>query len=125
LATMWPQEWIPRSPEQQSAVVLMARRRTIRLLRLLLDGLRTPVVTEAFAFLTQPRIGVTTLPPVSWKAACNAVPGCASVAADSATSPSSTGYRQFNPAVTWVAVIAVVQVAQFLGNLLARKVLCR
>lgn len=38
------------------------------------------------------------------------------------------GYRQFNPAVTWVAVIAIVvivQVAQFAGNLLARKVLRR
>jgi len=38
------------------------------------------------------------------------------------------GYRQFNPAVTWGAVIAIVvivQVAQFAGNLLARKVLRR
>ncbi|GAB3465018.1 methionine ABC transporter permease [Actinophytocola sediminis] len=38
------------------------------------------------------------------------------------------GYRQFNPAVTWIAVIAIVvivQVAQFAGNLLARKVLRR
>ena len=38
------------------------------------------------------------------------------------------GYRQFNPAVTWVAVIAIVvivQVAQFAGNLLARKILRR
>lgn len=38
------------------------------------------------------------------------------------------GYRQFNPAVTWVAVIAIVvivQAAQFAGNLLARKVLRR
>lgn len=38
------------------------------------------------------------------------------------------GYRQFNPAVTWVAVIAIVvivQAAQFAGNRLARKVLRR
>jgi D-methionine transport system permease protein len=38
------------------------------------------------------------------------------------------GYRQFNPAVTWVAVITIVvivQAAQFLGNLLARRVLRR
>lgn len=38
------------------------------------------------------------------------------------------GYRQFNPAVTWGAVIAIVvivQVAQFAGNRLARKVLRR
>lgn len=38
------------------------------------------------------------------------------------------GYRQFNPAVTWVAVIAIVvivQVAQFAGNLLARRILRR
>ncbi|OLF19289.1 methionine ABC transporter permease [Actinophytocola xanthii] len=38
------------------------------------------------------------------------------------------GYRQFNPAVTWVAVIAIVvivQVAQFAGNVLARRILRR
>lgn len=38
------------------------------------------------------------------------------------------GYRQFNPVVTWVAVIAIVvivQVAQFAGNRLARKILRR
>ncbi|MGB3444355.1 MAG: hypothetical protein WBA97_36915 [Actinophytocola sp.] len=38
------------------------------------------------------------------------------------------GYRQFNPAVTWITVIAIVvivQVAQFAGNLIARKILRR
>jgi D-methionine transport system permease protein len=38
------------------------------------------------------------------------------------------GYRQFNPVVTWAAVIVViliVQVMQLLGNALARKVLRR
>lgn len=38
------------------------------------------------------------------------------------------GYRQFNPVVTWVAVIAIVvivQVAQFAGNVLARRILRR
>ncbi|OLF11958.1 ABC transporter permease [Actinophytocola xinjiangensis] len=38
------------------------------------------------------------------------------------------GYRQFNPVVTWVAVIAIVvivQVAQFAGNRLARTILRR
>ena len=38
------------------------------------------------------------------------------------------GFRQFNPAVTWAAVlviIVIVQAVQFLGNALARKVLRR
>lgn len=38
------------------------------------------------------------------------------------------GYRQFEPAVTWAAVLLIVvfvQVVQFLGNWLARKVLRR
>jgi D-methionine transport system permease protein len=38
------------------------------------------------------------------------------------------GYRQFNPAVTWAAVlviILIVQAVQFLGNFLARKALRR
>ncbi|GGF22214.1 methionine ABC transporter permease [Subtercola lobariae] len=38
------------------------------------------------------------------------------------------GYRQFNPAVTWAAVliiIIIVQLVQFLGNWLARKALRR
>lgn len=38
------------------------------------------------------------------------------------------GYRQFNPWVTWAAVlliIVIVQLAQLLGNVLARKVLRR
>ena len=38
------------------------------------------------------------------------------------------GYRQFNPWVTWAAVliiIAIVQIVQLLGNLLARKLLRR
>lgn len=38
------------------------------------------------------------------------------------------GYRQFNPAVTWAAVlviILIVQVVQALGNILARKLLRR
>lgn len=38
------------------------------------------------------------------------------------------GYRQFNPAVTWAAVfiiIAIVQVVQLLGNVLARRLLRR
>ncbi|MCS5736296.1 methionine ABC transporter permease [Herbiconiux daphne] len=38
------------------------------------------------------------------------------------------GYRQFNPAVTWAAVlviILIVQAVQFLGNWLARKTLRR
>jgi len=38
------------------------------------------------------------------------------------------GYRQFNPIVTWAAVlliIALVQLVQFLGNYLARKALRR
>jgi D-methionine transport system permease protein len=38
------------------------------------------------------------------------------------------GYRQFNPIVTWAAVlliIVLVQLVQFLGNYLARKALRR
>ena len=38
------------------------------------------------------------------------------------------GYRQFEPAITWAAVILIVlfvQVVQFIGNWLARKVLRR
>ena len=38
------------------------------------------------------------------------------------------GYRQFNPIVTWAAVlliIVLVQFVQFLGNYLARKALRR
>jgi D-methionine transport system permease protein len=38
------------------------------------------------------------------------------------------GYRQFEPAVTWAAVLLIVvlvQVVQFFGNWLARKVLRR
>jgi len=38
------------------------------------------------------------------------------------------GYQRFNWAVTWVAVLTIivlVQVAQFLGNWLARKALRR
>lgn len=38
------------------------------------------------------------------------------------------GYRQFNPAVTWAAVlviIVIVQLVQFIGNWLARKALRR
>ena len=38
------------------------------------------------------------------------------------------GFKQFNPAVTWAAVlviIVIVQLVQFLGNALARRVLRR
>jgi D-methionine transport system permease protein len=38
------------------------------------------------------------------------------------------GYRQFEPVVTWAAVlliVAFVQVVQYLGNWLARRVLRR
>ena len=38
------------------------------------------------------------------------------------------GYRQFEPVVTWAAVLLIivfVQIVQFLGNRLARKVLRR
>ena len=38
------------------------------------------------------------------------------------------GYRQFEPIITWAAVLVIVvlvQAAQFLGNWLARKVMRR
>ena len=38
------------------------------------------------------------------------------------------GFKQFNPVVTWAAVliiIVIVQVVQFVGNALARRVLRR
>ena len=51
-----------------------------------------------------------------------------SAAAASATSRIVYGYRQFNPVVTWAAVlviVVIVQLVQFVGNALARKVLRR